>query len=613
MTAAAAAASSSSPPSRYAGLPVYRLVDVLKFVPLPPNCPLDGVSSKWRCVLAPKIAAASSSNDNEAEAALKFFESGIPCRLSRDRAAAVHAACGDDAFTFVQDPRWNRFPKPKIAFRAGWAGPGTQMESEAYHKLIGSFQEVMEHVEGTVPAASSTNVEGTAAAGLSASASACDAVVASEADDVAPEDAADDVLPQDILNLQMFHRSDPNVDPLIPVLSEKLEWLDALHEGAVCDNATRVSQRGAVTWWHLDDSGEFVMQAGLPLRSRPGSDFLPPSMPQTAQERTIMETLYCLDESPHSIPTKLFVYGPPNSYDWFSHDDESDVSGRIAALDIFNCPDEDLPQDEALLPILCVAVLESGGRPLISPPNIPHAVFTVNNCVMIEQRRVCNLFLEEVAYFLQKCKRWQNHPIVYQYVEEQLQNEAVVREEVIPTLNALYHLHDDEQRRPLDRLMRKRVAAALYTIHRFPDFFKLAEDGQRSLSTLIEEKMKVYLDMPQEGDVCRWSLQRRLDDHWEVKDKYWPKPGCVFAPPRNAGTAYLTNPPEGIFLPVVYRKGIPVYGGCKPTVSETAVEYHHMARLRDLDKNANWAANALNKYLVTAKNAVKDDLLDELF
>lgn len=591
------ASSSSSPASLYAGLPVYRLVDVLKFVPLPPNCPLSGVSPKWRCVLAPKIAAASSGNDVEAETALQFFEAGIPCRLSRERSAAVHAACGEDAFSFVHDPRWNRFPKPKIAFRAGWAGPGTQMESEAYHKLIGSFQDVLEHVEAVkIPASSS-------AAGDDGDAA------------TAPADALDDVLPQDILNLQMFHRSDPNIDPLIPVLSEKLEWLDVLQEGAVCDNATRVSQRGAITWWHLDDSGEFVMQTGLPLRARPGEHVFPTATPQTNEERVILSTLYCPDESPKGqVPTKLFVYGPPNSYDWFSHDDESDVSGKIAALDIFHCPDDCLPDGE-LLPILCVAVLESAGRPLISPPNIPHAVFSLNNCVMVEQRRVCNLFLEEVAYFLQKCKKWQNHPIVYQYVEELLQNEAVVREEIIPTLNALYHAHDDEKNRVLDGLMRKRVAAALYTIHSFPEYFKLPEDAAKSLGALIDEKMAPYLAMRLEGDVSPWTLKRRLDDHWQVKDKYWPKPGCVFAPPRNAGnSAASTNPAPATYLPVVYRGGIPVYGGKKATVGETATEYHHMARLLNLDKASSSATSALDKYLASVKHpAPKDDLLDELF
>ena len=31
----------------------------------------------------------------------------------------------------------------------------------------------------------------------------------------------------------------------------------------ICDGATRVSRRGALTWWHLDDGGEAVLQVTL--------------------------------------------------------------------------------------------------------------------------------------------------------------------------------------------------------------------------------------------------------------------------------------------------------------------------------------------------------------
>ena len=35
--------------------------------------------------------------------------------------------------------------------------------------------------------------------------------------------------------------------------------------GVPLDMATRLSAAGALTWWHLDDCGEFVFQVGLPL------------------------------------------------------------------------------------------------------------------------------------------------------------------------------------------------------------------------------------------------------------------------------------------------------------------------------------------------------------
>ena len=35
--------------------------------------------------------------------------------------------------------------------------------------------------------------------------------------------------------------------------------------GVPLDEATRLSAAGALTWWHLDDCGEFVFQVGLPV------------------------------------------------------------------------------------------------------------------------------------------------------------------------------------------------------------------------------------------------------------------------------------------------------------------------------------------------------------
>jgi hypothetical protein len=72
--------------------------------------------------------------------------------------------------------------------------------------------------------------------------------------------------------------------PALPVLPDLLDWPleDVLGTGAadsapadtgegpavLVDRATRVSRKGAVTWWHLDDCGEFVLQAALPEPGR---------------------------------------------------------------------------------------------------------------------------------------------------------------------------------------------------------------------------------------------------------------------------------------------------------------------------------------------------------
>ena len=63
-----------------------------------------------------------------------------------------------------------------------------------------------------------------------------------------------------------------------PIIPDKLRWpLPALlgdsggsggggGPAETVDRATRLSRAGAVTWWHLDDCGEFVFQVGLPVR-----------------------------------------------------------------------------------------------------------------------------------------------------------------------------------------------------------------------------------------------------------------------------------------------------------------------------------------------------------
>ena len=101
-------------------------------------------------------------------------------------------------------------------------------------------------------------------------------------------------------------------------------------------------------------------------------------------------------------------------------DDETNATGRIAAFDPFHTPTEALPsisshrntdvpeqnsegvptsrrRGTAVAPIFWVAPLEAGGLPLLSPPNMPHMVMTVRDCVMVEERRISHFFLDEVC------------------------------------------------------------------------------------------------------------------------------------------------------------------------------------------------------------------------
>ena len=68
----------------------------------------------------------------------------------------------------------------------------------------------------------------------------------------------------------------------------------------------------------------------------------------------------------------------------------------FAGLDLLDTPSLYLPSPPegadngagGPLPVFKIALLEAGGRPLLSPPNVPHMVITVDTCVMVEQRRV---------------------------------------------------------------------------------------------------------------------------------------------------------------------------------------------------------------------------------
>nr|CCD16913.1 unnamed protein product [Trypanosoma congolense IL3000] len=589
--------------STYYGLPVYPLVDVLSRVPLPTQCPLAGVSKKWRCVIVPKIQEdekniANRGRKSGEEEVLKFLDLGIPCRLDRWRSELVYQTTGDDGMKFVTDPRWNKFPKPKIAFKAGWAGPGTCMEAPAYYQLINSFKDVFERPDNG----------GLEAASVGVSVEECGKNM------VDPEQKDDDVVVPNILNLQLFHRQDPSSCPDIPVLGERLIWPSFLEDGAVCDNATRLSQRGAVTWWHLDDSGEFVQQTALPIKSS-SSAVMPPeitTLPATQRKyfEAIDKSLCCLDETPNSLPVKLFLYGPRESYDWFMHDGETATSGKVAALDIFNTPDEALPDDPTLLPIIHVALLESGGRPLISPPNIPHIVITVNDCIMVEQRRLAYLFFEEISYFLNKCSHWSDNPIIYDHVENDLQNEAFVAGKIIPMLMSIFSEYNGLN--SYEGIIRRRVVMALFTLLVHEKHYKLSPDSRSSLRSLLyggNEEMSRILQQPVSYGRRTVSLEDRLRAYWDVQ-QYWPKPGCVMKAP-------LLTPPQLLsphvaakgsavewFIPVVYVSSSPVFGSEKNSVEDVSEEYFAMNKL----------ARKRQDLLAFLRTRVEHDpILDELF
>jgi hypothetical protein len=223
--------------------------------------------------------------------------------------------------------------------------------------------------------------------------------------------------------------------------------------------ATRLSAAGALTWWHLDDCGEFVFQVGLPLdlnqpqlrrggqgggagggggggggggegggvnpvSGKGGPSKLPPPPPP-------------LLLGPTGKPVvKLFVFAEKEDYEWIAQDGVMNQTMKQSALDLFDTPDHYLPQRAELtppysaaplgggdavyqppseaaaragagaeagaragakLPVFWIAPLEAGGCPLLSPPNVIHLVLTVRDCVMVEERRLSLMFLDEVG------------------------------------------------------------------------------------------------------------------------------------------------------------------------------------------------------------------------
>jgi hypothetical protein len=164
----------------------------------------------------PSEGGYSDIDSAEERVAARLAMQGVPFHPAASLAHDLFAEVGQDVFAYLLRPEWNEFPRPRFAMLGGWGAPGTRVEGEEHVTLVRSFQELLDGEQS--------------------------------------------------VNLQMFHRDSPDA-PKLPVLPRLLKWpLKRLLDGedgemaVVCDMATRVSRRGAVTWWHIDDGGEFVLQ-----------------------------------------------------------------------------------------------------------------------------------------------------------------------------------------------------------------------------------------------------------------------------------------------------------------------------------------------------------------
>ena len=452
-----------------------------------------GVARSWRCRLVP-LAATEAEQRRHAIAGTPFlappelargvFDAMARTGGSPPERGGVPADAGSsaddasppppptpDAVRWACDSPWSRFARPKVAMVGGWGAPGSHLLSDRHMRMVHSFAEVVD----------------------------------------APEP----------LNLQMFHR-DADDRGGVPTLPRFLRWpLPELFDpepnpdpnrpetepepeparedtpttappsapsapggvGVPLDRATRLSAAGALTWWHLDDCGEFVFQVGLPVDEGESS---------TARRGAARPRPPGLIGPGGKPVVKLFVFAPREAYEWIAQDREMNKTTRQCALDLFDTPAHVVPSVEELNrhpfevealadvarkergeeeeeeargsrgssggpagsragpaggsrggpagsepgtrasesksllspPTFWVAPLEAGGYPLLSPPNVMHCVITTRDCVMVEERRLSLAFLDEVKYFQARARRWCEPPVQYRFIRETLRDPA---------------------------------------------------------------------------------------------------------------------------------------------------------------------------------------------
>lgn len=510
---------------------------------------------------------------------MTYLEAGVPVRTSRARAATAHAACGADSVSWLTNPRWNAFPKPQIALRRGWGAPGTDMHVSTFHKMIASFAEVFHHTSGVEVPLTEQETDG-----------------------------------EEVLDLQLFHRVEGC--PPVPVLGEQLVWPSYVDDGAVCDTATWVSQQGMVRHWHLNDSGEFAMQAALPLASSASTE----GDSGNAVARKI-RALMCPETTAQTqglhAPAILTIFAPKGGYDWVLHDDEANMRGEVVALDLFQTPDEALPFEASLLPVLVVAVLESGGAPILIPPNLAQTSIALRDCVVVEQRRVSNLWLDDVSYFLHRCARWQTTPIIYAYLQQDLQDDGFVAGQVIPHLIRVFEEHGEGT--AYHAAVRRRAVLSLHALAVHDEQYGLAESSRASLLRLLHGgnpamqavlEAAPYRTSPAAGATAEApsTVEAWLGMYWNMS-WCWPKAGCVLRVPAVVypfGAALKPLQQKAQYVPVVYPPGScsPVYGTERDSIAETVEQYFEMKELEAKPRE-------LLAYLRTRKSAADD--LDELF
>ena len=87
----------------------------------------------------------------------------------------------------------------------------------------------------------------------------------------------------------------------------------------------------------------------------------------------------------------------------------------------------------------------------------------VQDCVMIEQRRILKLFMDEVHYFLERTTKWKTEPILYTFITEDLRDEDYVETHIV---NLLMHIYEKEPSVHVRRCVIQSLTAVLHMVER---------------------------------------------------------------------------------------------------------------------------------------------------
>ncbi|KAJ9462135.1 hypothetical protein DIPPA_14874 [Diplonema papillatum] len=354
------------------------------------------MSGKWRCVVAGYAGTEEECMRNLAEEK--------PSMLSAANMEDVHAAVGPDGIDWVTAPGRNELPRHRLAFNSSWGKPGADLIHESHLTPVKKFTDIFDHEDPT---------------------------------------------PR---NLQMFHRQTPD-EPRIPVLPSLLNWPEFMdHLSIPVDKATRLSQKNALTTWHLDDCGEFVYQAALPVR------------PEKLEKQRVLT-------GPGGKPVvKIFFSVSKSGYDYITQDQEQNRSGRFCQVSLWDTPDGHLPEVDDL-PLVTLSLIEAGGRPLLLYPNIPHTVLTVHDSILIEERRLHALYLDEIVYFHFRSRQSVSPPICYSFLSDTCALPASVKAELVTPLLSCIASHlpqasADLKKQPKNKPLPSFGSRALFTVRR---------------------------------------------------------------------------------------------------------------------------------------------------